>query len=116
RAFIQPGDRVLLIIENDLGFARFLLDTAREKGYKGLVTSFGATALALTHDYKPHAILLDIHLPDIQGWRVMERLKYDINTRHIPVCIISTDDARDRALSSGSLAFITKPIQKREVV
>ena len=116
RAFIQPGDHVLLIVENDLGFARFMLDTAHEKGFKGLVTSLGAAALALTHDYKPDAILLDIHLPDIQGWRVIERLKNDITTRHIPVCIISTDDSRDQAMVSGALAFVAKPIQKRDVL
>jgi len=116
RAFIQPGDRVLLIVENDLGFARFMLDTAHEKGFKGLVTSLGAAALALAHDYKPDSILLDIHLPDIQGWRVMERLGNDLATRHIPVCIISTDDSRDQAISSGALAFVAKPIQKREVL
>jgi len=116
RAFIQPGDHVLLIVENDLGFARFMLDTAREKGFKGLVTSLGAAALALATDYKPDAILLDIHLPDIQGWRVMERLKNDITTRHIPVCIISTDDSRDQALASGALAFVAKPIQKGDVL
>jgi len=116
RAFIRPGDRVLLIVENDLGFARFMLDTAHEKGFKGLVTSLGAAALALTYDYKPHAILLDIHLPDIQGWRVMERLKNDIATRHIPVCVISTDDSRDQAMASGALSFVAKPIQKRDVL
>ena len=55
RDSIQPGDRVLLIVENDLGFSRFLLDTAREKGFKGLVTSLGAAALALTREYKPTA-------------------------------------------------------------
>jgi len=116
RAFIQPGDHVILIVENDLGFARFMLDTAHEKGFKGLVTSLGAAALALTYDYKPDAILLDIHLPDIQGWRVMERLQNDITTRHIPICVISTDDSRDQAITSGALAFVTKPIQKREVL
>ena len=98
---IQPGDRVLLIVENDLGFARFLLDAAREKGFKGLVTSLGAAALALTREYKPDAITLDIYLPDIDGWRVLDRLKNDLATRHIPVCVISTDEARERALTSG---------------
>jgi len=116
REFIQPGDRVLLVVENDLGFARFLLDTGREKGFKILVTSLGAAALALTHDYKPDAILLDIYLPDMQGWRVLERLKNDMATRHIPVCIISTDESRERALNSGALNFVTKPIQKRDVL
>ncbi len=116
RAFIQPGDRVALIVENDLGFARFLLDVARARGFKGLVTSLGAAALALTHDHQPDCILLDIHLPDMQGWRVMERLKNDMATRHIPICIISTDESRDRALSSGALTFVTKPIQKHEIL
>ena len=116
RAFIQPGDPVALIVENDLGFARSLLETAREKGFKGLVTSLGAAALALTHDYKPDVILLDIHLPDMQGWRVMERLKNDMATRHIPICIISTDEARDQALTSGARTFVAKPIQKHDTL
>ena len=75
---IQPGDRVLLIVENDLAFARFLLDAAREKGFKGLVTSLGAGALTLAREYKPDAITLDIYLPDIDGWRVLDRLKNDL--------------------------------------
>jgi CheY-like chemotaxis protein len=113
---IQPGDRVLLIVENDLGFSRFLLDTAREKGFKGLVTSLGAAALALTREFKPTAITLDIFLPDIEGWRVLERLKNDIATRHIPVCVISTEEARERALNSGALVFVPKPIRSKDVL
>ena len=116
RDYIQPGDRVLLIVENDLAFARFLLDTARERGFKGLVTSLGAAALALTREHKPDAITLDIFLPDIGGWRVLERLKNDIATRHIPVCVISTDDAREQAFSSGAVAFVAKPISSRDVL
>ncbi len=106
----------MLIVENDLGFARFLLDVAREKGFKGLVTSLGAAALAMTREYKPDAITLDIFLPDIDGWRVLDRLKNDVSTRHIPVCIISTDDSRERALSSGALAFVAKPIQNKDTL
>ncbi len=113
---IQAGDRVLMIVENDLGFARFLLDTVHENGYKGLVTSLGAAALVMTPDYMPDAILLDIHLPDMQGWRVLERLKNDMATRHIPVCVISTDESKARAFDSGALAFVTKPIQSRDVL
>jgi HAMP domain-containing protein/signal transduction histidine kinase/CheY-like chemotaxis protein len=116
RENIRPGDRVLLIVENDLGFARFLLDAAREKGFKGLVTSLGAAALAMTREYKPAAITLDIFLPDIDGWRVLDRLKNDIGTRHVPVCVVSTDDARERALDAGALAFVAKPIKTREAV
>ncbi len=116
REDIRPGDKVLLVVENDVGFARFLLDAAREKGFKGLVTALGASALALAREYNPDAITLDIHLPDIDGWRVLERLKKDPATRHIPVYAISTDDSRDRALMSGCLAFVSKPIQSRDVL
>ena len=108
---IQPGVRFVLIVENDLGFARFLLETAHKNGYKGIVTSLGAAALGLMADYKPDAVLLDIHLPDMEGWRVLERLKNDMTTRHIPVCVISTDESRHRAIDSGALAFVAKPIQ-----
>ena len=69
RNSIQLGDSVILIVENDLAFARFLLDTAREKGFKGIVTSMGVSALTLAYEY-PSAITLDIFLPDIEGWRV----------------------------------------------
>ncbi len=116
RDLIRPGDRVLLIVENDLGFARFLLDAAREKGFKGLVTSLGAAALAMTREYNPQAITLDIFLPDIEGWRVLDRLKNDLATRHIPVCVVSTDEARERALNAGALTFVTKPIQSKDTL
>jgi signal transduction histidine kinase/CheY-like chemotaxis protein/HAMP domain-containing protein len=113
---IQAGDPVLLIVENDMVFARFLLETAREKGYKGLVTSLGAAALMMVEKYQPSAMTLDIFLPDIAGWRVLERLKHEMSTRHIPVCVISTEEEADRALRAGALTFVTKPIQSKEVL
>jgi HAMP domain-containing protein/signal transduction histidine kinase/DNA-binding response OmpR family regulator len=113
---IRPGNRVLLIVENEGGFARILLEAAREKGFKGLVTTLGTSALTMTREYNPDLITLDIHLPDIDGWRVLERLKRDSVTRHIPVCVISTDDARDNALASGAVAFLAKPIPSRDVL
>jgi signal transduction histidine kinase/DNA-binding response OmpR family regulator/HAMP domain-containing protein len=113
---IQPGDRVLLIVENDLGFAKILLDAARLKGFKGVVSTTGAAALAMIREYQPAVLTLDIYLPDMQGWRVLERLKSDLATRHIPVCVVSTDDARDRALNSGALGFISKPLTSRDLV
>ena len=97
---------MLLIVENDLAFARLLLEAAREKGFKGLVTSLGAAALALTREYKPDAITLDICLPDIDGWRVLDRLKNDMTTRHIPVCVISTEEARERAAGYGAVGVL----------
>jgi signal transduction histidine kinase/HAMP domain-containing protein/CheY-like chemotaxis protein len=116
RSSIRPNDRVVLIVENDLAFARFLLDAAREKGFKGIVTSLGASALALTMEYKPSAITLDIYLPDLDGWRVLDRIKNDLTSRHIPVCVISTDESRERALSSGALAFLSKPVHSKDIL
>ncbi|TWO71997.1 HAMP domain-containing protein [Caenimonas sedimenti] len=113
---IQQGDRVLLIVENDLAFARFLLDAARAKGFKGLVTTMGAGALTLANQHKPSAITLDMYLPDMAGWRVLDRIKHDLALRHVPVCVISTDDSKDRAFKSGALAFLEKPIPSKEVL
>jgi HAMP domain-containing protein/signal transduction histidine kinase/DNA-binding response OmpR family regulator len=116
RHSIQPGDFVLLIVENDLAFASFLLDAARAKGFKGLVTALGAGALTLAAEFKPSAITLDMHLPDMEGWRVLDRIKQDFSVRHIPVCVISTDDSKERAYRSGAMAFIEKPIPSKEVL
>ncbi|HSV81523.1 MAG TPA: response regulator, partial [Ramlibacter sp.] len=116
RETIQQGDLVLLIVENDLAFARFLLDAARSKGFKGLVTTLGAGALTLASQHKPSAVTLDMHLPDMAGWRVLDRIKHDLSLRHVPVCVISTDDSKDRAFQSGALAFLEKPIRSKEVL
>ncbi|HJQ64105.1 MAG TPA: response regulator, partial [Burkholderiales bacterium] len=116
RENIKADDDVLLIVENDLAFAKVLLDAARHHGFKGIVTGSGAAALAMVRDYAPAVVTLDIFLPDVQGWRVLDRLKADLSTRHIPVCVVSTDDARGRALSSGAIGFIGKPLTTRESV
>jgi CheY-like chemotaxis protein len=116
RESVHPGDRVVLIVENDLAFARVLLEAAREQGLKGLVTTQGTTALSMVGEYRPSAILLDIFLPDIEGWRVLSRLKNDITVRHIPVHVVSTEEARGRALDSGARRFVAKPLQSRKAV
>ena len=116
RDSIQSDDRVLLIVENDLAFARLLLESARERGFKGLVTTLASGALALTRDFEPDAVTLDLFLPDMNGWRVLSRLKNHLATRHIPVCVISTDEARAQALESGAAGFIPKPLQSKETL
>jgi HAMP domain-containing protein/signal transduction histidine kinase/CheY-like chemotaxis protein len=116
RLLIRPGDPVLLIVENDLPFARLMLEVAHEKGFKALATSFGAAALAMTREYKPDAITLDICLPDIDGWRVLERLKSDTSTRHIPVYVISTEEASERGARLGAKGILAKPIQTRQTL
>ncbi|HVK57134.1 MAG TPA: response regulator, partial [Candidatus Kapabacteria bacterium] len=109
---IAPGDRVVMIVEDDKSFADYLLSMAHEHGFKGLVTSRGSTALAMAREHKPDAITLDLGLPDMEGWKVLDRLKDDPNTRHIPVQIITAEEERERGLQQGALAFITKPVEK----
>jgi signal transduction histidine kinase/DNA-binding response OmpR family regulator/HAMP domain-containing protein len=116
RQNISSVDRVLLVVENDLGFAKVLLESARQAGFKGLVCTTGAAALAMAREFHPSVITLDIHLPDMQGWRILDRLKTDPQTRHIPICVVSTDESRDRALQSGALHFLAKPLRSRDVV
>jgi CheY-like chemotaxis protein len=113
---IAADDKVLLIVENDLAFARVLLEAARRTGFKALVTTSGAGALALTREVQPSVITLDIFLPDMEGWRILERLKSDLSTRHTPVCVVSTDDSRQRALAAGAIGFLAKPLQSVDVV
>jgi len=112
---IATGDRVMLIVENEVAFAKVMLEMARECGFKGIVTGTGASALTMTREFLPSVITLDIHLPDMEGWRILDRLKSDLVTRHIPICVVSTDDARDRALQSGAIGFLAKPLQSADV-
>jgi signal transduction histidine kinase/HAMP domain-containing protein/CheY-like chemotaxis protein len=112
RKKIEPGDKILLIVEKDANFARILLDTARKKGFKGLVAPRGDAALRLAKEFQPSAVTLDIRLPDIDGWSILARFKNDLATRHIPVEIISADADRMRGLNQGALGFLEKPVSK----
>jgi HAMP domain-containing protein/signal transduction histidine kinase/DNA-binding response OmpR family regulator len=114
RDSIAPGDRTLLVVENDSAFARLVMEVAHEVGFKVLVAGFGATALALARQYQPAAITLDVSLPDMEGWRVLERLKKDVETRHVPVKVISTGEDLGRGLMLGALAVVRKPVRTRE--
>ncbi len=113
RDAIQSGDRVLLIVENDPVFARILLDQARSRGFKGLVVLGGKAGLELASQIRPDAITLDIRLPDMDGWKVLEHLKHDLNTRHIPVQIISVEEAWQRGLKLGAIAYLKKPTSQQ---
>jgi CheY-like chemotaxis protein/two-component sensor histidine kinase len=113
-SLVQAGDRVVLIVENDEGFARFLLEIAHENAFKALVATRGITALSMAAEYHPEAITLDINLPDLDGWRVLSRLKEDPRTRHIPVQIITTEEDRMRGLRMGAMGILTKPIKTKE--
>jgi CheY-like chemotaxis protein len=105
----------VLIVEDDVAFARILLDMARDKGFKGLVATRGESALQLAPRFRPDAITLDIELPDMEGWTVLDRLKHDRVTRHIPVHIISADEETARGLRLGAFAQMQKPVSKESL-
>ncbi len=112
RGQIEPGDRVILIVEDDMSYAGILLEMAHGKGFKGIVVPAGSAAIAMARELKPDAITLDLHLPDLDGWRVLDRLKMDWATRHIPVQVISVDEKQGQELARGALSFVTKSEKK----
>jgi HAMP domain-containing protein/CheY-like chemotaxis protein/signal transduction histidine kinase len=109
RANLQSEDAVLLIVEDDPHYARVLCDLSRDKGFKVLVAMSGAEALALTREFHPSAVSLDVFLPDMLGWTVLNHLKQDPATRHIPVQMLTLDGDRHHGLTRGAFAFVTKP-------
>jgi CheY-like chemotaxis protein/signal transduction histidine kinase len=109
RTHLAPGDNVLLIVEDDPHYARVLCDLSRDKGFKVLIARTGAEALMLAGEYNPTAISLDVFLPDMLGWTVLNHLKQDAATRHIPVQMLTLDEDRHHGLSRGAFAYVTKP-------
>jgi HAMP domain-containing protein/CheY-like chemotaxis protein/signal transduction histidine kinase len=115
RVNILPGEKSVLIIEDDRDFAQWLLDVAHQNGFKAVVTPRGKTALELVREFAPAAITLDLSLPDVDGWQILSRLKSDLTTRHIPVFVISAQDEPENALKQGALRFLTKPIDEAQI-
>ncbi len=112
---LSNGEPVLLVVDNDRAFASYLMEAAHAQGFKVLVTARGGAAISLARQYRPSAIILDIKLSDIEGWRVLQSIKNDLATRHIPVQIISNDDDRERALRLGVFGMITKPVNNDQI-
>ena len=104
-----PGEPVMLIVEDDPGYARILLDEAHSHGFKVVVAARGVDALALAREHHPTAISLDVFLPDMLGWNVLNQLKQDPALRHIPVQIVTLDEDRQHGLARGAFSFIPKP-------
>ncbi len=109
RLEIDPGNSILLVVEDDPHYARVIMDLARDKGFKVLVAARGADALNLAQQFQPSAVSLDVFLPDMLGWTVLNQLKQNPLTRHIPVQIITLDEDRQHALARGAFSFVTKP-------
>jgi signal transduction histidine kinase/DNA-binding response OmpR family regulator len=110
RAIVLEGDKTILIIEDDTAFAKALVEFTHQKGYKALTAVRGDEGILLAQQYKPEGVLLDIQLPVKDGWEVMEELKSNPLTRHIPVHIMSSLEAKKESLMKGAVDFINKPI------
>ncbi len=108
---LDSGDPILLIIEDDADFGRILIETARSQGFKTLVAHRGDVGLAMARQYKPAAITLDLKLPMLNGWTVLDHLKRDVTTRHIPVQVISVLD-RERGSIIGAISYLEKPVSR----
>jgi HAMP domain-containing protein/CheY-like chemotaxis protein len=106
---LVPGAAKLLIVEDDPHYARILVDVARAQGFQVLVATRGADALALAREHHPTAVSLDVFLPDMLGWTVLNQLKQDPAMRHIPVQIVTLDEDRQHGLSRGAFSFLAKP-------
>ncbi|HTV22469.1 MAG TPA: HAMP domain-containing protein [Polyangiaceae bacterium] len=115
RESIGPHDRVLLIVEDDRAFADILLEMARARGFKAVLAGRVESALQLLGRIKVDAVTLDLRLPDRDGWVVLDRLKHDPRTRHVPVHIISVEDEEKRGLKQGAMAYLHKPVSKEGV-
>jgi CheY-like chemotaxis protein len=115
RPKLQPGEPSILLIEDDPVFARILLERARSRGLKGLIATRGDEALSLAQEYQPSAITLDFGLPDIDGRLVLDRLKMDARTRHIPIHVISVEDDRQYGLGHGAFGYSVKPVSEETI-
>ncbi len=110
RRSIEPGDKVLLIVEDDPQFAKVMFNQAHENYFKCLLAGDGEAGLLLAYQYKPHAIILDIMLPRMDGWAVMNKLQENLDTRYIPVHFISSQDHSQKAMRMGAIGYLTKPV------
>ncbi|MCW3073144.1 MAG: histidine kinase [Flaviaesturariibacter sp.] len=110
RSTISAGDKSILIIEDDTPFAKALLDFTRAQGYKGIVSVRGDEGIELAEQFRPTGILLDIQLPVRDGWEVMEALKSNPATRHIPVHMMSSLESKKESMMKGAIDFINKPV------
>ncbi len=116
REHLSRGRRIILIVEDDEPFARILYDLAHELDFQAVIATTSAEALALAAQYTPSAVVLDIGLPDHSGLSVLDRLKADARTRHIPVHIISVHDYMPTALSLGAAGYMLKPVKREQLI
>lgn len=116
RGRLDASRRVVLVVEDDVAFAKILVDLAHERQFQCLVAHDAESGIALAVRHVPSAILLDVHLPDQSGLSVLDRLKRDPRTRHVPVHVISVADYSVSAMSMGAVGYIVKPARREQLV
>ena len=116
RNAITPGGRVILLVEDDPAFAMILRDLVHEMGFQCVAAASANGGLIAAGQYLPSAILLDVNLPDHSGLGVLDALKRDPRTRHIPVHMISVSDYKREALELGAIGYALKPAKREELV
>jgi PAS domain S-box-containing protein len=112
---LVPNDRVMLVIEDDVRFAGLLVRQCRERGFKCLVAVCGEDGLDLARRFLPVGVILDLRLPGLSGWDVLDALKADPTTRHIPVHIMSADDPTNEGLRKGAIGQLKKPVTREDI-
>ena len=112
RADITADDRVMLVVEDDVEFARLLYDLAHELGFRCVCVGRADDAVQAARHFLPQAIVLDMGLPDHSGLSALDRLKRDTSTRHIPVHVVSAEDYTKEALAQGAISYMLKPVQR----
>jgi CheY-like chemotaxis protein len=116
RDALTDAKRVLLVIEDDDTFAAIVRDLSRELGFQSVVAGTAEEALSLAKEFMPSAIVLDIGLPDQSGLAVLDRLKHDVKTRHIPIHVVSGTDHTETAYSLGAIGYALKPVDREQLV
>ncbi|OQY46955.1 MAG: hypothetical protein B6242_06345 [Anaerolineaceae bacterium 4572_78] len=111
----EDESKIVLIIEDDPNFAKILDKMARKKGFQAWNAMNGKAGLKLVNDFNPVAIILDLNLPDISGWEILDTLKTNPDTRHIPVHIMSVEDETIAAYQQGAIGYLTKPVKPEEL-
>jgi CheY-like chemotaxis protein len=112
----KRAERLILIVEDDVPFARILLDLVHEREFDGVIATTSHEALELARALRPAAVLLDIGLPDESGLVFLERLKREAPLRHLPVHVVAASDCSRTALELGAIGYALKPVKREELI
>jgi signal transduction histidine kinase/DNA-binding response OmpR family regulator/CHASE3 domain sensor protein len=116
RSRLNGNRRVILVVEDDEPFAEIMLDLAHELNFQCIIATTAEEGLAVAIQYLPSAVVLDVGLPDHSGLSVLDRLKHDARTRHIPVHVVSAGDYAQTAMALGAVGYMLKPVKREELV